>query len=400
MHTGNPELMTKLNQTMILEALRARGPRSRADLAKQLRLSRPTVSRIVGALLEDGLVREVGTGRSSNGGRRPILLEFNHQACVILGIDLRSTVGVGALTDLAGNIIQRSSVPMTSPSAGDGNLTQLMTLIQDLLDSARRRDLKVRGIGIGAPAVTLSEPGIVTWAPSLGWRDLPLKKLVEDRMGVTTFVENDVNLMALGEHWCGAGRGVENLVCISIGTGIGAGIILNGTLYRGTSEAAGEVGCIIPDPSCLGQRYDEFGCLESLASALSMVRQARNALQLGRSSRILELAAGSPDAITAQHIYQAAALGDDLARQIVQKTITYLGIAIANIASILNPQLIILGGDVPQDETLLLAPLRQLLDGIVLSQPQLVLSQLGDAAVLMGAIARALHGTSEYVFVR
>jgi len=398
MRIGNPQLMTKLNETMILETLHTDGPRSRAELAKQLHLSRPTVSRIVAKLIEDGLVRETGVGTSAGAGRRPILVEFNPKASMILGVDLRGTTGVGALADLDGNIVHKVTAPMVAPSAGDGNLERLLQLIQDLLK--RAGDSKVRGIGIGAPAVTLSEPGIVTWAPSLGWRDLHLKKLVEERVGVTTFVENDVNLMALGEHWRGAGRGVENLVCISIGTGIGAGIILNGALYRGASEAAGEVGYIIPDPSYLGRRYDEFGCLEGLASALSMVRQAQDALRQGRSSRILELAGGSLDAITAQHIYQAAVLGDDLARQIVQKTITYLGIAIANVASILNPQLIVLGGDVPQDEALLLAPLRQLLDGIVPSQPQLVLSQLGDAAVLIGAIACALYGTSGYVFVR
>jgi glucokinase-like ROK family protein len=392
--------MTRLNRTMILETLRQQGPRSRADLAKQLHLSPPTVSRIVSRLLEDGLVRETGARQSVGGGRRPRLLEFNHQASVIVGIDLRGTTGVGALADLGGEIIQKDSVAMVGSSSGDGNLARLMGLIEGLLDSAARRSLKVRGIGIGAPAVTLSGPGVVTWAPSLGWRDFPLKQWVEERVGLPTFVENDVNLMALGEHWRGAGRGAENFVCISIGTGIGAGIIINGSLYRGASEAAGEIGYMIPDLSFLGRRYEEFGCLESMASALGMARHAAEAIRDGRASRITEIAAGSPGGITVQHIYQAAALNDELALEIIKGTVRYLGVAIANVAALLNPELVILGGDVPRDEALLLAPLQRLLDGTVPSPPRLVLSQLGDAAVLMGAIACTLHGTSGNVFVR
>ena len=274
----------------------------------------------------------------------------------------------------------------------------MMALVEGLLHVPRLPGQKVRAIGIGAPGVPRSQEGVVVWAPSLGWREMPLKKIVEERFGIPTFVENDVNLHALGEHWRGAGRGVRDLVCIFIGTGIGAGIIINDELYRGADEAAGEVGYIIPHEKYLGRSYGEFGCLESLAAGPGIVRSARQAIQQGIPTAILDLAAGDEGAITAELVFAAARQGDAVAQKIVDETVRYLSIAVANVASIINPRRIVLGGGIAKSDDLILEPIKRLIQGVVPAMPEIVPSQLGSDAGVLGAVSLALRSTEDLIW--
>jgi len=236
---------------------------------------------------------------------------------------------------------------------------------------------------------------VVVWAPALGWRDEPLKHLLEDRLGIATFIENDVNLAALGESQFGIGRGVQNLVCISIGTGIGAGLILNGELYRGQEGAAGEVGYMIPTPDLLYRSSSEgFGALESLAAGPGVVSRTKEALSKGVRSA-LSNGTREPDALTAKQVFQAARDGDALAQEIVTQTVDYLAQAIADVACTLNPEMIILGGGLTRSDDLLLKPIQERVRRVVPFPPKIVLTQLGDAAVLRGAIALAIQATRE-----
>lgn len=399
-HTGSPELMKRLNQSAILRTIREQGPLARAEIAKVLQLNPSTVTRIVDGLIREGLVIEGEAEESSaRGGRRAVPLEFNHKASLIIGVDLRGTAMVGALADLEGNILRRSTTP-SKPGDSEDNLERLTALIGDLIETPRSREQKIRGIGIGAPAITLSQEGIVTWAPALGWRNLPLKKLVEERFDIPTFVENDINLAALGESWRGAGQEVSNLVCISIGTGIGAGIIIDGELYRGAAEAAGEVGYLVPSESHLGRTYDQFGCLESLAAGQGIARRAVQAIRQGTQTAILDLTSGDEGAIAAEHVFEAARQGDSLAQEIMVETVKYLSIAVSSVASILNPEMIIIGGAVARSGDLLLEPIKEMIGGVVPVMPRLVLSRLDDDAVVMGAIALALRSTENFIFIK
>jgi glucokinase-like ROK family protein len=395
-HAGNSKLVKKLNQAAILRVLRERGPLSRTEIAGLVHLNPSTVSRIVSELLAEHLVFEERKGQSSaKGGRQPIFLQFNYKASLIVGLDLGGTSMVGALADLEGNILYRESVPSRY---GQEGLEALMALVEGLLHAPRLPGQKVRAIGIGAPGVTRSQEGVVVWAPSLGWREMPLKKIVEERFGIPTFVENDVNLHALGEHWRGAGRGVRDLVCIFIGTGIGAGIIINDELYRGADEAAGEVGYIIPHEKYLGRSYGEFGCLESLAAGPGIVRSARQAIQRGIPTAILDLAAGDEGAITAELVFAAARQGDAVAQKIVDETVRYLSIAVANVASIINPRRIVLGGGIAKSDDLILEPIKRLIQGVVPAMPEIVPSQLGSDAGVLGAVSLALRSTEDLIW--
>ncbi len=252
-HTGDATLLRKVNESAILEQIRRYGPITRSELARRLHLSLPTITRIVNELLSVGLIVESSTAGSS-GGRRPGLLQFNFRSNLIIGVYVGHKM-VAALADLNGEILERRTQTSLSGEAG---LQQLIDLIRDLQQQAEAMGLSVRGVGVGAPSIVSFPEGVVAWAPGLGWRDLPLKQQLEDALGLRVFVENEVNLLALGESWRGAGRGIRRLVCVSVGTGVGAGLILDGQLYRGTRGAAGEIGYIVPNERYLGRQVNRF----------------------------------------------------------------------------------------------------------------------------------------------
>jgi glucokinase-like ROK family protein len=385
-------LTRSVNRSVILELIRENSPIARSQIARQLEVSLPTVMRIVDDLMDEGLVRPCDSQGQSTGGRPPALVEFDGKAYAVVGVDLSGTRMFGTVADLSGGIQHELYV---SPKKGDGpadHLERLCEIIETLLDAPRPSGQKIRGVGIGVPGVTLVPEGIVTWAPSLAWRDLPLKKILNDRFDVPVFVENDVNLAALGELGFGAGRGVQNLVVITVDTGIGAGIIVGGALYRGHNQAAGEVCYMLPGVEFLGRDYDQFGALESLASATGIVKRARQLM--------MEEGIPVPEDLSAEDVFAAARNGDSCAQQVVSETVNYLSLAIANISATLDPEVIVLGGGVARSDDLLIEPILQRIEGVVPFVPRLVASPLGRLAVVMGAIMLVLNITTKYLAVK
>jgi predicted NBD/HSP70 family sugar kinase len=395
MHAGDATFLRRVNQAAVLELIREQGPISRSEIARGLRLSPATITRIVNDLLDNGIVLE-GSPVHSQYGRRPVLLEFNPRASLIIGVYVHKNM-VGALSDLNGEILERRVVPSVPGEAG---VERLIALVEDLHRTSREYDLPVRGIGIGAPSVVTFEAGTVVWAPSLGWRNLPLKTRLEDILPVPVFVENEVNLIALGESWQGAGQGLNNLICISLGAGIGAGIILNGQLYRGSHDAAGEVGYIIPNETCLGRTYDDFGCLESLAGSMGIAERAAARLARGEPSALNGEENINPSDLTAEMVLSAAKEGDPLARSVLTETVDYLSIAVANLICILDPDCIVISGDLAEYGDLFIEPIRSRLKGAVPHMPDIVLSELRTDAAVLGALAIALYKTDSGVLVR
>lgn len=394
-HTGDATLLRKVNESAILELIREKEPISRSEIARQLGLSPPTVTRIVNALIDEGLVLK-GEPGNSRGGRRPMLLEFNHRASLIIGVYVGQNM-VGALADLSGEILERRNV---SSLPGERGIQRLAALIEELHQASRHYGPPVRGVGIGAPSITLFNEGIVTWAPSLNWRNLPLKRRLEEKLGLSVFVENEVNLITLGETWRGAGRGMRNLICISLGHGIGAGLILDGRLYRGSNDAAGEVGYIIPNERYLDCTYDgTYGCLESLAGSTGIVRRMQQRLDNGEESVLAPFRNETSPPLTVQMVLEAAREGDSASQAVVQETIDYLSIAVANLACILDPERIVISGDLAEFGDLFVEPIRHHLSGLVPTEPDIVLSELGMDAAILGAVAIALRQTSDRVFV-
>jgi predicted NBD/HSP70 family sugar kinase len=394
-HTGDATLLRKVNESAILELIREQGPISRSELARLLHLSPPTITRIVNPLIEAGLVLEGNPG-DSKGGRRPILLTFNSRSSLIVGVYVGQNL-VGALADLNGEIFERRTLPSLP---GEEGVERLIEFTQELCQAADRFGVPLRGVGVGVPSITLFDEGIVSWAPSFGWRDLPLKQRLQQALGLPVFIENSVNLIALGESWRGAGQGLRNLLCLQFGDSIGAGLMLNGQLYRGSHFAAGEVGYIIPNERYLGQTYDTYGCLEGFAGSTGIIQRTRQRLEAGQPSVLAEAWQLDPTSLTAEMVLAAARMEDALAQAVVRETVDYLSIAVANVACIVDPDLIIIGGDLVEFGDLFVEPIHARIAGVIPVVPEIRLSDLGLDAPVLGAVATALRQTSDWLFVQ
>jgi predicted NBD/HSP70 family sugar kinase len=390
-HAGDATLLRKLNESAVLELIRLDGPITRSDVSQRLHLSLPTITRIVTDLIGENLVREQ-LAADSRGGRRPALLEFNYRANLVIGVYVGQRM-IAALADLDGQILERRSA-VSLP--GDAGIDGLIDLIGELHEHAASLGLTVRGAGVGVPSIVTYPSGVIALAPGLGWRNLALKQRLEEVFPFPILVENEINLIALGESWRGAGRGIRNLICISLGTGIGAGLVLGGQLYRGSHSAAGEIGYLIPDTRHLGARVNGFGTLESLADRNGLVERARMHLAAGSRSALVEYPAQE---ITAEAVLDAAAAGDPLARLVVSETVDYLGLAIANLACIIDPERIVLSGDLKEYAGLFVEPIRSRIEGLVPTLPEIVVSELGMDAAVLGAVAVVMRETSDALFV-
>ena len=391
LRTINALEMRDINRSAILELIRRESPISRTAIAERLQVSLPTVMRIIDQLIEEDLVRPQGATEWS-GGRRRTLLAFNADHHVVIGVDLGGLKMFGAIANLGGKILQEADI-VRHASSGEENFQNLVRLIEVLLASPTIEGKKIWGIGIGAPAVTYHQSGVITWAYSLNWKDYPLKARLAEHFRLPIIVDNDVNLAALGEFWFGAGQNKQNMVVLAIGTGIGAGIIINGALYRGAHEASGEVCNIIPGREFLGKSYQEFGALESLASNIGIANQTRLALKDRFTPKELEN-------LDAHDFYLAVRRYEAWAQQLLSETIDYLAIGVVNITACFDPELIILGGEIAQYADLYIEPILERIKGALPKPPCLVASSLGNRAVVMGAITNVLHNTADFYVVQ
>lgn len=382
--------MRGINRSAVLETIRHRGPIARTQIAEALQISLPTVIRVVDELITEDLVKPTGDKEWSGGRKRP-LLEFNSHGHLIIGVDMNETRLYGAVADLAGNILTETFLP--HHARGVESFDFLVVIIDQLLQYARTTGKNIRGIGVGAPGITYYEEGVVHWAPTLEWRDFPLKEKLHERFQLPVILDNDVNLSALGEVWFGVGQNCTNLVLVIIGSGIGAGIIIDGGVYRGSHLTAGEIGFLLPDRSHLGIRREGYGALESLASGASIAARAKLMLEGSISSEKLA-------SITAENVFEAFRRGEEWARPIISDTIDHLAQMLATLAVCFDPDLIVLSGGVSKSADLLIDPIMQRIDGVIPFCPKLVVSKLSHRAAVMGAIIEILYNTADFYMVR
>ena len=313
----------------------------------------------------------------------------------VIGVDMGGTKILSAVIDAEGQILGTAKVPTKADKGASEVIDRIADCIRKAIDKSGVASDSIQAVGIGAPGPLDPATGVVIFAPNLGWRDVPLKAELEARVGFPTFVDNDVNVGTLGEHVFGAGRGVQNVVGIFVGTGIGGGIILNGELFHGASKTAGEVGHIIVKaggPRCgCGTR----GCLEPIASRTAMTKQFQKAIvKKKKKSVISKLTDGDLGAIRSGVLAKAIRLNDKLTLKVFKKVTKYLGIGIGSIVNFLNPEMIVLGGGVVEalDDTFLddiraaakKYSLPNTLDGV-----QIVRAELGDNSGILGAAALA-----------
>jgi predicted NBD/HSP70 family sugar kinase len=361
---------------------------TRAEIARCMDLSRSTVTEIVDGLLRTGLVAEVGAGRSS-GGRRPIVLEFQDQARVILGVDVGATHVSAALVDLRGRVLAWKGQKHPVRTDPEGSRRLVFKLCDECLAEWGGGNERLLRIGIAVPSPVdplnpkwLSEVVIPAWQGESG-----LEK-VQERYGVPVHVDNDANLGALAEHWWGAGRGVSDLIFIKMAHGIGAGYILNGGIYRGASGVAGEFGHIPIDPSGEKCVCGLHGCLTTFVSTPAL------------SARAAALAGTYPESplhgqeVNLVAIGRAAHAGDALATRLVEEVAHYLSLAIAGWFNLMNPQLVVLGGDLVDLGETILPALREKVASTTLvtsAVADIKMSELGAQTIAIGAATLALE---------
>jgi glucokinase-like ROK family protein len=383
--------MRNINRSAVLEYLRLVKTASRTELAEQLRISLPSIVRIIDQLITSGLVR--ATGQKVLGrGRGRDLLELNVDENMVVGIDLGGSHISGALVNLGGKILQEFQ-DSTIGGNGEENYRKLAAFLRTVLEQSRKQASRIRGIAIGVPGILDSRMGAVRLAPGLEWNDFPLQRSLQEITELPVILENDVNLACLGEQWFGAGKGVRDLVMISIGTGIGAGIILDGKLHRGHNEASGEIGYILPGIRFLNNQYPGFGALESVASGKGIAEQAAKKWSAFYG-------AGKPPKMEAADVFQAAQERQAWAVQVVTETVDYLSLALANVIVCLDPELVILGGGVAGSAGMLIEPIRKRLTGVIPRLPRIEEALLNDKAAILGAVVRVFQIFTDYSVVQ
>ncbi|MGH7629107.1 MAG: ROK family protein [Gemmatimonadales bacterium] len=279
-----------------------------------------------------------------------------------LGIDIGGTnLVAGAVAEDGSAPLGLRTEPTRAEEGSDAVLQRLLGMARATIAQLRfeQPDAEILGVGVGAPGPLDRTRGIVLLTPNLGWVNLPLRDIIQQGLGVPTTLDNDANCATLGESWRGAARGARHAIGITIGTGIGGGIVVDGRLYHGASDVAGEIGHTTIEVDGRKCGCGNYGCLEAYASGPAIARRAVEAVESGVPSRLADYCGGTLGRVTAQTVYQAAQDGDELAEEVVHDTAKFLGVGVANMVNIFNPEVVVVFGGVTQAGATLFVPLRR-----------------------------------------
>jgi len=380
-----------LNRHAILDLIRfTPGGIARVDLARQLGLTRAAVTEIVNDLMKARVVREMNNQKA--GGRIPVELEVNPEFGKVVGVDMGATHVTLILADSSAHVIKELEFDLDINLGPEKCLKQVDENYCELLSNSGLAKSDVKAVGFGVPGPVVSDIGIVDAPPIMpGWSRFPIRDYLQKNWGVQVSLNNDAELGALGEWAYGAGRGEHNLCYLKVGTGVGAGILLEGQIYRGTTGTAGEIGHMTIDengPKCsCGNR----GCLEAFTGGRAI---AQKAMDVVRSGERTDLANIKPvENITLKDVVAAARRGDLISQQLFKESGTHLGTAIAGMVNLFNPSMVVIGGGVSQIGDLLLEPIRHTVQQrslLVASQAVRITSALlGRRSSGIGAVVQA-----------
>ena len=381
MARATPRLLKDLNERTVLETIRDGSPISRAEISRRVGISKPTVSLALQSLVDAGLVRRADEepGGPSYGA---VFFEPVAEAALVLGLDLGGRFLRGAICDLRGEIRARQDVEIHVADAGDA-VEEILSLRTSLVEAAGLEARLLDGVVVGVPGVVETPARRISLATNVaGLEGTEFGPELERRLGLSVTLENDINLAALGEQRLGVARGVENFVFLSVGTGLGAGLVLHGELHRGQHGAAGELDNALPtlvpdaDPSA--------GAVAALAARLAGEPGVETSLALPYDPRA---------------IFDSARRGDTVARAVVGELARRIALHVAPIGAVADVELVVLGGGLGRNGDLLLEPIRGLLREWLPYPPRVEVSTVGEAAVLAGALSVGLRSALDNVFV-
>lgn len=351
------QLVKKINKHTVLDLIRfTPGGISRAELAQRMDLSRAAMTIIVNDLLDCKAIRETES-RNTQSGRPPIILEVNPSRGYVVGIDMGATHLSAVLTDFGSLVIDEFEIPFKVSDGPEACLEQANQVVETMLVKNNLAFSKLNAIGIGVPGPIDSQAGMVFAPPIMpGWDGFPIQAHLEKKWGVPVSLNNDAELGALGEWAYGVGRGENYLAYIKVGSGVGSGLLFNGQIYRGATGSAGEIGHLTLEENGPLCDCGNYGCLEALAGGRAIARQAREAIKKGQRTLLSNIV--PVESLTARDVTSAARRGDLVAQNIMTTAGHYLGIAIAGLVNLFNPQTVVVGGGVAQAGDLLLQPIR------------------------------------------
>jgi glucokinase len=380
---ARPPLLRQTNAQLLLRLLRETGPCSKADLVRASGLSAPTVTNVVAHLSSAGLVEPIGEG-DSTGGRPPDIIRFRAERGCVVGVEIGSNLLRFLLADLDGSELGRAKAALPWHSSKPATVcAQIAKEIRNLLRKQKLAEDQLLGLVVGVPAIVNVQEGIVLSLSKLkGWNSVSLRTMLGKEFKCQVIVENDTNLAAQGEYYRGAAKGEGNFVFITIGEGVGAGIFLDGNIYRGSQWSAGEIGYLrVPHISREHPTIHGYGRLEKVLGAPGILRSWRASRKKNRAH---------PKVSRATEVFDLAAAGNAQAKKILLQRATILSDVILDLALILNPSMILLGGEVGS-HTRLLQEVKTLLKGSEFAVVRVGLGALGSSAVLWGAVFIAMQ---------
>ncbi len=384
--------MRDMNLALILNTLRRHAPLSRTGLAAQTGLNKATVSSMVKELLANGLVYELGSSTSAiEVGRPATNLALNPDAGYIIGAE----VGVDFISVIIANfaigVVSRryeSTLKLYNQQAIE---ERFLFLLKESYRQVEQRGKPIFGIGIGVPGLVDVSSGTLLYAPNLQWRDVPLRQHVEKEYDVPVYVANEANMAALGESYFGAGQSCSFMLFVSSGIGLGGGIVIDGHLVEGATGFAGEVGHMTVERSGLPCNCGNHGCWETVAGQRALFRRILEPIKQGAESWIQDVTEGDLDKLTIPLIVEAAKRGDEVACKALEETGEWLGIGVANLMNVINPQLVVFGGPLSLAHEFLLPVIKATVTERVWpwvhERADIVIAAHGEDAAVMGAVA-------------
>ncbi len=385
----NQSLLKEINRKKILRVVFDKGQSSRSEIKNLIKQDGKTVTNITNSLIKDGLVTSSGFS-AFTGGRRRELLILNPNFGYMVGIYMDVNFLIGVVTDFRSKVLLRERIPI-SPTDSKANLvSKIRKTIDFLIKTEQIPQEKLLGIGFIASGFYDQSSG--KWLLSvnnLHWKNVPIVSLLSRQWSCPIYLEDSSRALALGEKWFGLAKDKENFICLDIGAGIGCAIYQHSQLYRGSSNFAGEIGhtVVVPDGeicSC-GKR----GCLESVASGWALEKKVKSRIARGEKTLVSDMCNGNPEAIEAEMVFQAAHNGDKLAMDLLNSASEYLGMAIANLINLLNPEMIIFSGHFSTSKDFSLLSLKEKIRKFAMPESfekvDIATSALGDEAAVLGA---------------
>jgi predicted NBD/HSP70 family sugar kinase len=377
------------NLSLVLNLIHRNGSISRSDIIHETDLSATTVSALVNVLMQSGFIRQGAEGASS-GGRRPIMLEFNYKSRRVIGIDMGASHITVLAMDLHGEVEARESRKFDVINHPQDALEVIVRMVHQVMTTTGLRSKSFMGIGMTVPAPLTGEnldQMVTYYMPA--WDGISPADELRHKIDIPVYVENDANAAAVGEKWWGSGKNYEDMAYIKLGIGVGSGIVLNNQVYRGNNGTAGEIGHTTLDVNGRACRCGNTGCMESYVGGPGLIKDVVDGYQhLGKP---LPFAKN----FGVDDIVHAAMAGDPVCQGVIQNAGRYLGIAIANLLNLVNPGLVILGGDLVEANDLLLTAVRQSIEErampIKAQHAEIKLGLLGANAVAIGAGTLVIH---------